>query len=428
MTIRKFTVVGGGSAYAPGLFAALLHHRDELGLEEVRLFDTHTGHLEVVSRLCQRMAESQGARLRVRASAELPDAVRGVDAVLHTTRPGGFACRRVDEALPVSLGMPGQETVGPGGFFFALRSVPVALGLARTMATHCPQAILLNYTNPTNIVTQALVEAGDVQVLGLCDQSDEDLAAVAEASGLPHAPLDFRCVGLNHATWYTDVTFDGRPLPRVDPKARAPAGYDQEHQVRFALSARMAAEHPGWWPNSYLPYYLWPDRFVELSRQVGFRTDAILAKLDGYFTHFAEEAAKSTPDLRHHRGTAGFGDMAVNVLRCLGAETPRPVVLNVPNRGLTGAFAPDTVVEARVRLSQRGVERTPCPPAPEATRPLMARLEAYQRATARAALAVTWASAEEALALNPLVGSGERARALLQAGRAEYGEEVPLYR
>lgn len=428
MTIRKFSVIGGGSAYAPGLFAALLHHRAELGLEEVRLYDTHAGHLDVVSRLCQSMADSAGVGLKVVAAPGVAEAVRGVDAVLHTTRPGGFSCRRIDESLPVAQGMPGQETVGPGGFFFALRSVPVALDLARTMATECPQATLLNYTNPTNIVTQALVEAGDVQVLGLCDQSDEDLHAVAEALGLPQTPLDFRCVGLNHATWYTDLTFGTQGLPKVGAALQAPAHYDQEHKIRFGLSAQMASEYPGWWPNSYLPYYLWPDRFVALTAQVGLRTDAIVPKLDGYFSHFEEEAQKTTPELRHHRGTAGFGDMAVQVLRCLGAETPQPVVLNVPNRGLTGAFSPDTVVEARVLLSQRGVQRSPCPEAPTATQRLLSGLEAYQRAAARAALAVTWSGAEEALALNPLVGSGERARALLQAGREAYGDEVPLYR
>ena len=189
--MKEFVILGGGSAYTPGLLQALIHQGDSLGLTRVRLYDTDAEHLELVGRLGQAMARSAGVHFTVETADTLEAAVRGADAVLNSTRPGGFAARRIDETLPLSLGIPGQETVGPGGFFFALRSVPEALRVADTLEKVAPQALLLNYTNPSNIVTQALVNRGGVRVLGLCDQSDEDLHDLAHALGVAGQPSTF---------------------------------------------------------------------------------------------------------------------------------------------------------------------------------------------------------------------------------------------
>jgi 6-phospho-beta-glucosidase len=136
--------------------AALLHHRARLDLTELRLHDLDVDHLDVVARLAQGMSDAVGGALRVRACPRLDEAIAGADAILNSTRPGGLTARLVDETVPVALGVPGQETVGPGGYFFARRSVPEALRVADVMASEAPQAWLLNYTNPTNLVTQAL--------------------------------------------------------------------------------------------------------------------------------------------------------------------------------------------------------------------------------------------------------------------------------
>jgi 6-phospho-beta-glucosidase len=293
--IKEFVILGGGSAYTPGLLQALIAHGSRLGLTRVRLYDTHTEHLELVGRLGSAMARSAGASFTVETAPNLVAALTGADVVLNSTRPGGFAARRIDETLPLSLGIPGQETVGPGGFFFALRSVPEALNLADTMALHAPDALLLNYTNPSNIVTQALVDHGRVRVLGLCDQSDEDLQALAQALGRPQAAYTFRCNGLNHATWYSDIQLDGVALTDLPEHLPIPQDMNEEHQLRFALSLEMARKTPGYWPNSYLPYYQAPEQFVALARTQGPRSDAIVARLPSYYAHFREEADKEHP-------------------------------------------------------------------------------------------------------------------------------------
>lgn len=423
--IKTFTIVGGGSAYAPGLIAALIHHRPNLAIERLRLFDIHEEHLGVVAALGSRMTEAAGGAFEVTAHTDLRDALRGTDAVLNSSRPGGFEHRRIDEVLPLEHGCPGQETVGPGGFFFALRSVPAALELMRAIEDVAPNALLFNYTNPTNVVTQALVGRARISVLGLCDQSDEDMIDLCRALGAP-PEYTFSSVGLNHAVWYRGVKLGGSPLP--DSSSIAPPGeLTGEYRLRFALSAELASRHPGDWPSSYLPYYYWPERFVAIARENGPRTDTITARLDGYFQHFRDEAKKERPNLLHHRGSSGFGDLAVRVLRAVARPIGAPVVLNVANLGAAPQFSPETVVETISYVSTSGIIRKPAPRLDDERLSLLLRLERYQHAAAEAAALQDPKLAEEALAENPLVPSKKIATAMFEDAKRRYGSAVQMF-
>jgi 6-phospho-beta-glucosidase len=417
------TILGGGSAYTPGLLQALIAHGAELPLKTVRLYDTDASRLAIVARLGTAMAQHAGA-FRVELAGTLEAAIEGADLVLNTTRPGGLAARRIDETLPLAFNIPGQETVGPGGFFFALRSVPEALRVAATMRALAPRATLLNYTNPSNIVTQALADRGGVNVIGLCDQSDEDLQALCHALQQP-ARYAFRCNGLNHATWYSDIVLNGEPLAAPPGSPPATEGFDEEHQLRFELSLTLARKNPGFWPNSYLPYYLFPKLFVAQARRLGPRSDVVAASLDKYYSHFAAEGNRANPQLRCYRGSAGFADLAVQVIRALASPTPQELVLNLPNQGATLAFAHDTVIESRVKVSRDGIERLAAPPLPTSFFGLAKRLERYQRLTARAAAGCDLQARIAALAANPLVERTLLAARMLAQAKNSYGAMLP---
>lgn len=421
---RVLTVLGGGSAYAPGLVQALLHHAERLRLDELRLHDIDHAKLDIVFGLARRMLEAAGSPFEVVASPELDDALRGAKVVLNSTRPGGLAARHLDETLPLEFGLPGQETVGPGGFFFALRSVPYTLRVADRLLELSPDAVFLNYTNPTNIVSQALSRRTDLRFLGLCDQSDEDLETLSRATGAPQITR-FECAGLNHATWYSSLTqADGAPF-RVTAPVPSPSGLDEEHALRFELSFDLWRQDERGWPNSYLPYYTHPERFVELARRRGSRAKIIEASLPDYYAHFKEESKRETPRLQRHRGTSGFGDLAVRTLVALFDPTPHRLVLNVPNRGSVPLFGAETVVEIPIVVGETMVERSPMPAPPAFLAPLLSRLETYQSAAAE--IAATRSSAgvwAEALAENPLVPDGQIARALVERARRAYGPGV----
>lgn len=419
--MKTLTVLGGGSAYTPGLLQALIAHADTLPLTTVRLFDTDPWRLEVVARLTAAMARQAGV-FQVIACDTLEAAMQGTDLVLNSSRPGGLEARRIDETLPLEFDIPGQETVGPGGFFFALRSVPEALRVADLLQALAPQATLLNYTNPSNIVTQALVDRGGIQVIGLCDQSDEDLQSLAHALGRTGA-YRFRSNGLNHGSWYSDIAMGDAPLPDLGRALPAPASFDAEHRLRFELSQQLARLAPGCWPNSYLPYYRYPLAFVEQARRLGPRSDVVQASLPAFYAHFEEQGRSANPQLRYFRGSAGFGDLAVRVIRALASTTGAELVLNLPNQGSTAEFAPDTVVETRVHVSRAGVQRLPAPPLPGHFKALARQLERYQRLSARAAAGSgAWA---EALAANPLLDKPETAQHMLARARQQYGSLLP---
>ncbi len=422
--IRTFTVVGGGSAYTPGLLAALLHHCCELELSEVRLFDIDAKNLDVVSRLGAKMAAAEGGPFTVRAYDDLDEALAGTDAVLNTSRPGGLQCRHHDETIPLEVEIPGQETVGPGGFFFALRSVPASLAIVDRLKHLAPEAVLLNYTNPTNIVTQALLGRG-VRVIGLCDQSDEDMHDLAIALGR-EGEVRFDCVGLNHATWYHDVHIGGAPLPAID-SIEVPAHLDGAYRLRFEISLDLARSHPGYFPNSYLAFYARPEAFVAHALKAGSRAEAILAKLPAYFAHFEEEARRDTPVLQHHRGSSGFGDMAVHMLRALGSDVPQRMVLNVPGQGAAPIFDPTTVVESVCSVSKQEILRTSAPPVAPDQMPLLLRLERYQRRAAEAAVGHDVEAATAALADNPLVESTAKARTMMELAKRRYGAAIEMF-
>lgn len=427
--MRTFLLVGGASAYAPGLVRALIDEANRHHLECIRLYDIAEKRLAVVARLCEKMAHASAASIRIEATTDLEHAVDDVDVLLNSSRPGGFDCRRIDEKLPLRFGVPGQETVGPGGFFFALRSIPAAFELADALRRHSPQAVWLNYTNPTNIVAQALCDETDLNVIALCDQSDEDLRAIADALGYPaDVDYDFVCCGLNHATWYRDITIDNQPLDDRAFGVEPPQYYDEEHKMRFRISQKMARGEVELWPNSYLPYYRRPGAFVELFRRQGTRTEAILQNLDDYYEHFEEEADSDEPDLRHYRGSSGFGDMAADAIAALSSDSPQKMVLNVVNRGLSDEFDDATVTEAVVELSEAGVERTTSAPSvPRDALPLLEQLETYQRRTAQAAQSGTEEDLTAALSANPLVDDASMAKSMLERARSAYGDAIPQF-
>ena len=168
------------------------------------------------------------------------------------------------------------------------------------------------------------------------------------------------------------------------------------------------------------------ERFVALSKAEGPRSDAIVAKLPSYYAHFREEAVKDTPVLTHHRGTAGFGDLAVTVIQALKQAQGGSLVLNVENQGTTALFSPTTVVEARGNLGPAGWTRSAAPEVPLAHTGLLHQLENYQHLAAEAARTGHEATILKALAANPLVGTTAQAEALWALARVQYGSLLPM--
>jgi len=409
----KFAIVGGGSAYAPGLVAAFAERADAFDGAELFLMDVAEAELEIVARLSQRLLARTS--LTVRASTDRIEAIDGATHVLTTFREGGLDARERDETVPLAHGVVGQETVGPGGFFFATRTIPVIKAVTDEIRAWAPGATLVNYANPTQIVAEAVQRHTDVPVVAICDQADDDRVHIAHALGLAPHEVELEAYGVNHATWSSRVAIQGedgvarmiaeteRVLARDDVSTRT--------KRQFELTRRF-----GQVPNSYLQYSYYPEvTLAEARAAPRTRAATIRESLPADYAHFAAQAMAEVPVLTRGRGGSVFGDFAVRVLEALAAGRPARLILNVRNEGrVVPDLDEDRIVEVPSFVEGGIVRPEPQAPLPSDRSGLIRMLADYQVAAADAIWADDTDAWPRALASNPLVGSLDLADALLR--------------
>ena len=167
----KLTVIGAGSAYAPEIFDGLIARRDAFCFDEIDLVDIEDGmpRARIIHAFALRMFEAADYPVRIRLTMDCREALKGADFVISQIRVGIWRARAVDEQTGMELGLVGQETTGAGGFMNAMRTIPKALEIARDMEELCPDAWLINFTNPSGLVTEAVLKKTKVKCIGLCN-------------------------------------------------------------------------------------------------------------------------------------------------------------------------------------------------------------------------------------------------------------------
>src|SRR5215207_9025744 len=253
MASIRLTYIGGGSTRAPGTVAAIVERGAHFAGSEVVLVDLDEERLGVVREIALRMAATRGVDLRVRTTTDRVEGLRDADVVLTSFRPGGFEARVMDERIPLRHGVIGQETQGPGGFFMALRSISVMRDIVGDIERVAPRARLVNYTNPVNIVSEAITHHSSIPTVSLCEGPLIFPAGSVRNAGLDPAHLDATLVGLNHTGWTVRHDYDGAdviPMIREAAASRdgAPSG-DRRADDMLSLAAAM-----GSLPSAYLWY------------------------------------------------------------------------------------------------------------------------------------------------------------------------------
>src|SRR3954449_12880523 len=205
----KLTIVGGGGFRVPLVYGALLAKRERLPFDEVVLHDLDEGRMERMATVLHGLAQERGEELPFRATTDLDDAVEGADFVFSAIRVGRLEGRVVDESVPLSIGVLGQETTGPGGICFALRTIPAMVEIAEAVARRAPGAWLVNFTNPAGMVTEAVQQVMGERAVGICDSPSGLCRRVAAGLGRDPGELWFDYFGLNHLGWLKGVR-DGR--------------------------------------------------------------------------------------------------------------------------------------------------------------------------------------------------------------------------
>ncbi|HOU53787.1 MAG TPA: 6-phospho-beta-glucosidase [Myxococcota bacterium] len=411
----KVAVIGGGSTYTPELMEGLILRREELSLDEVVLQDIDLDRLDPVAGFCRRMASHLGAPdLRVRDTRDLPEALSGASFVVVQVRVGGQKARHLDETLPLRHGCIGQETTGAGGFAKAMRTIPVLLEIAEAVKRHAPGAWWINFTNPSGMVTEALMRHGGVRTVGLCNIPMEMRIQAAELLGAPVEEVLLDYVGLNHLGFVRGVRWHGKDrlpdllasLAEFQGPANLP-GIEIPGDVVAALGAI---------PSGYVRYYYCTEEVLqELQRQPRSRAEVVMDLEERLLAIYRDPAEFRKPDLLQQRGGAWYSRVAVDVMAALLSPVPSIHVVNARNGDTVPGLPADATVEVPCRVSAHGVEPLPLTRrVPDEMMGLIAQVKAYERLAIEAAVTRSRRWALLALMAHPLVRTAEKARGILE--------------
>ncbi|MFC8916559.1 6-phospho-beta-glucosidase [Streptomyces sp. NPDC057116] len=427
----KLTILGGGGFRVPLVYRALLGDHAEGRVTRVTLYDVDADRLRAIGGVLAEQARGVPDAPAVRATTDLDEALRGADFVFSAIRVGGLAGRAADERVALAEGVLGQETVGAGGIAYGLRTVPVAVAVARRVAELAPDAWVINFTNPAGLVTEAMSRVLGDRVIGICDSPVGLGRRVARLLGADPDEAWFDYVGLNHLGWLRGVRVAGRDeLPRLlaDPEA---LGSFEEGRLFGADWLRSL----GAIPNEYLHYYYFNREAVRAYRGADRTRGAYLYEQQAAFygapsleSWYATLADREATYMAANREAAGAGDraeedlesggyekVALALMRAIARNERATLILNVRNRATLSVLDADAVVEVPCFVDGNGAHPTPVTPLPYHAVGLVTAVKAAEREVMAAAESGSREAAVRAFALHPLVDSVAVARRLLDA-------------
>jgi 6-phospho-beta-glucosidase len=413
----KAAVIGGGSSYTPELIHGFLERVDSFPLTELWLMDISADRLEVVGGFAQRMVAARGSPFDVHLTTDQRQAVGGASYVVTQLRVGGMQARRDDEYLGRRHGLIGQETTGVGGMAKALRTIPVVLSIARDVGELAPGALLVNFTNPAGLVTEALARhMPDVRSVGVCNvpitTKMEILHRLEQVLGRRVEPqrAELDTLGLNHLSWHRGLRVDGEDL--------------WPHVMQSYLEELQADPHPTWdprtieslgmIPNTYLQYYYHTDR--KRAAQASWppsRAEEVMAIEADLLAQYAEPTRTEPPHDLMKRGGAHYATVATQLLNAHHNDLREPHIVNVRHAGAVPGWPGDWVLEMPCRVDARGVHPLPAEPLPPVCFGLLAQVKAYELLTVEAAVHGDANAAYQALLAHPLGPPADRVQAVL---------------
>ncbi len=369
---KKFSVLiaGGGSTYTPGIVLTLLNGLDKFPIRKLKFYDIDGERQEKIAEATEILLKERAPEIEFLSTTDPEKAFTDVDFVMAQIRVGKYAMRDVDEKIPLKHGVVGQETTGPGGIAYGLRSIPGVIGLVKYMEKYSPDAWMLNYSNPAAIVAEATRrECPNSKIINICDMPVSIMDRMAEILGLKNRnDLDFRYYGLNHFGWWTDIRDkEGNDLmPQLKDYVSKNGywiggEYDKEKEDSWAQTFKMAADvyalDPSTLPNTYLKYYLYPTQVVEHADPHHTRTDEVREHREkNVFEECAriskEGTAKDTSFSSDEHST-----YIVDLCEAIAYNTHQRMLAIIPNEGAISNIDPTAMVEVPCLFGSNGPER-----------------------------------------------------------------------
>ncbi|MFI1921806.1 MULTISPECIES: 6-phospho-beta-glucosidase [unclassified Streptomyces] len=431
----KLTILGGGGFRVPLVYGALLTDRAEGRVTEVVLHDLDDSRLYAVARVLNEQAAVVPDAPRVTATTDLDEALRGADFIFSAIRVGGLEGRAHDERVALAEGVLGQETVGAGGIAYGLRTVPVAVDIARRVARLAPDAWVINFTNPAGLVTEAMSRHLGDRVIGICDSPVGLGRRIARVLGADPKEAWIDYVGLNHLGWVRGLRVAGRDeLPRLLADADLLGSFEEGKLFGVDWLQSLGAI-----PNEYLHYYYFNREAVRAYQQVEKTRGAFLAEQQARFYEEMKRpdaaaltawdrtrAEREATYMAENRETAGAGErdaddlsggyekVALALMRAIARDERTTLILNVRNQGTLSVLDADAVIEVPCLVDANGAHPVAVAPLPDHATGLVCAVKGVEREVLAAAGSGSRTTAVKAFALHPLVDSVNVARKLVE--------------
>lgn len=456
----KLVITGGGGFRVPLVYDAVATNalaaagRPAVHIDEVVLHDASAARLEGIAKVIRERAAQLDHAPTLKVTTDLRDALTGADFIFAAVRVGGVEGRIADERVALDLGLLGQETIGPGGLAYALRTIPVMRELARVTAEVAPHAWTINFTNPAGIVTQSMREVLGDRVVGICDTPIGLVRRVSRLLGvsLEHdtARVDYDYVGLNHLGWLRSVRIDG--VERLPDVLGSDSALDEIEEARVVGKDWVRAT--GALPNEYLYYYLKTDEAIaNIRRSAQTRGQYLQAQQGDFYesvgccdsplalwqealheresTYMAEAREDSEERRAEDAAGGGYQEVALRLMTALATGSPERMILDVGNLSEGERIIPelpdDVVVEVGCVVDEGGVHPLPVAPLTLSQLGAMSTLRASEEAIAEAARTGDPEKAWEGFSTHPLVRSPRLGKELLDGYSRAHPEIAQLF-
>lgn len=433
----KIVTIGGGSSYTPELVEGFINRYDTLPIKELCLVDISEGKekLETVGALAQRMVKKAGLPMKVTLSYDRKEALKGADFVTTQMRIGRLPARILDERIPISHGMIGQETNGAGGMFKAFRTIPVILDIVKDIQEICPDAWLINFTNPAGMVTEAIYRYTDFKrAIGLCNVPVNMVSGFAKMLNAKEEDVTMEIQGVNHFIFATDVFVNG--VSRFDELLDRYANLKEEDTIQMKNFVSLPYS-PSFIkglkaiPCPYHNYYFYTKEQLE-EEQEQFKTGTVRGEVvskteDELFELYGHEELAVKPKQLEMRGGAKYSDAACNLIQSIYNNTGDIQYVDVRNNGAIADLPMDSAVEVACRITADG-------PKPVATGALKLPISGYvhmmksfERLVCEAAVTGDHDLAVTALNINPLCPSDALANIVVDELIEAHKEYLPQF-
>ncbi len=438
MTVQnglKVVTIGGGSSYTPELIEGFIKRYDTLPIRELWLVDIPEGEekLNIVGGLAKRMVKEAGLPIDIHLTLNREEALKDADFVTTQFRVGMLDARAKDERIPLKYDVIGQETNGPGGLFKGFRTIPVIIDIIKDMERLCPDAWLINFTNPAGMVTEAIYRYTNwKKVVGLCNVPIGIKMKVAKMLEVDADRIHIDFAGLNHMVFGLNVYLDGEPImEKVIEEMTTGKGMTMENIANIEWDAEFL-KGLNLLPCPYHRYYYKTDEMLAEEKkdaaEKGTRAEVVQKLEDQLFELYKDETLREKPEQLEKRGGAYYSDAACNLINSIYNDTGDIQPVNTINQGAIASIPADSAVEVNCIITKNGPKPIAVGDLPVTVRGLVQQIKSFERVAAEAAVTGDYNQALVAMTINPLVPSDKIAKEILDEMLEAHKDYLPQFK